>query len=120
MKQVALETEADQPAINLPHGSQRVLSIAIAMGTDSTLLLLDEPLTGMDAEETATMLDIIHALREQKGITVIVVEHNMKAVMNICDRVVVIDYGRKIAEGAPTGSHPGPDCGGSISWGRSV
>jgi branched-chain amino acid transport system ATP-binding protein len=101
LKQVALDTKADQPAANLPHGSQRALSIAIALGVDATLLLLDEPLTGMNAEETSAMLDIVHTLRQQKGMTVIVVEHNMKAVMEICDRAVVLDYGRKIAEGAP-------------------
>jgi branched-chain amino acid transport system ATP-binding protein len=101
LKQVALETKADQPAASLPHGSQRALSIAIALGVDATLLLLDEPLTGMNAAETTGMLDIIHALREKKGITVIVVEHNMRAVMEVCDRVVVLDYGQKIAEGVP-------------------
>jgi branched-chain amino acid transport system ATP-binding protein len=101
LKQVSLETKADQLAANLPHGSQRALSIAIALGVDSMLLLLDEPLTGMTAEETGAMLDIIYALREQGGITVIVVEHNIRAVMEICDRVVVLDYGRKIAEGGP-------------------
>ena len=101
LKQVGLETYAGQPAVNLPHGGQRALSIAIALGTDAKLLLLDEPLTGMNAEETTTMLDIIHSLRQDKGMTVIVVEHNMKAVMEICDRVVVLDYGRKIAEGIP-------------------
>ena len=101
LKLVTLETNADQPAANLPHGGQRALSIAIALGSNAKLLLLDEPLTGMNAGETGAMLDIIQTLRRDKGLTVIVVEHNMKAVMEICDRVVVLDYGRKIAEGVP-------------------
>ena len=98
---VRLEQHADEPAINLPHGKKRTLSLAIALATEPDLLLLDEPLTGMNAEETATMMEMIKALREEKGITCIVVEHNMKAVIGLCDRVVVLVYGRKITEGTP-------------------
>lgn len=98
---VGLEDQADELAINLPHGKMRALGLAIALATEPYLLLLDEPLTGMNAEETSTMMDMIKALREEKGITCIVVEHNMKAVIGLCDRVVVLDYGRKITEGTP-------------------
>ena len=98
---VRLERHADEMAINLPHGKMRALGLAIALATDPDLLLLDEPLTGMNAEETSTMMAMIKALREEKGITCIVVEHNMKAVIGLCDRVVVLDYGRKITEGTP-------------------
>ena len=98
---VGLENQTDELAINLPHGKMRALSLAIALATEPSLLLLDEPLTGMNAEETSTMMEMIKALREKKGITCIVVEHNMKAVIGLCDRVVVLDYGRKITEGTP-------------------
>ena len=98
---VRLERHADEPAINLPHGKMRSLGLAVALATEPDLLLLDEPLTGMNAEETATMMGMIRMLREEKGITCIVVEHNMKAVIGLCDRVVVLDYGRKITEGTP-------------------
>ena len=98
---VRLERQADELAINLPHGKMRALGLAIALATEPDLLLLDEPLTGMNAEETSTMMEMIKALREEKGITCIVVEHNMKAVIGLCDRVIVLDYGRKITEGTP-------------------
>jgi branched-chain amino acid transport system ATP-binding protein len=98
---VGLEHHAGEPAANLPHGRQRALSVAIAVATNAELILLDEPLTGMNSEETAFMMDIIRALREKKQKTIIIVEHNMKAVLGLCDRVVVLDYGRKIAEGPP-------------------
>lgn len=88
-------------AINLPHGSQRALCVAVALATQPRLLLLDEPLTGMNAEETRTMVKMVRALRDSKGITTIVVEHNVKAVLGLCDRAVVLNYGRKMAEGTP-------------------
>lgn len=95
---------ADKPgimAVNLPHGNQRSLGMAIAMATNAELYLLDEPLTGMNAEETDFMMEIIKKLRDTMGATVAVVEHNMKAVAGLCDRAVVLDYGVKIAEGTP-------------------
>jgi branched-chain amino acid transport system ATP-binding protein len=64
-------------------------------------LLLDEPVTGMNAEEVVAMLSVIRALRDERGITCIIVEHNMRAVMNVCERIAVVNYGRKIAEGSP-------------------
>jgi branched-chain amino acid transport system ATP-binding protein len=98
---VGLAGKADTLASDLPHGSQRHLCLAVALATDPTLLLLDEPVTGMNAEEVSEMLDLIRSLREKTGLTLIVIEHNMKAVMGLCDRIVVISYGKKIAEGSP-------------------
>ncbi len=98
---VGLAGEADRIASSQPHGNQRHLCLAIALATGPKLLLLDEPVTGMNAEEVSGMLAMIRTLREERGITCIVVEHNMKAVMGLCDRIVTISYGKKIAEGSP-------------------
>jgi len=88
-------------AINLPHGNQRALCLAIALATQAQLFLLDEPLTGMSGEEIEAMMSMIRTLRDERGITSVVVEHNIRAVTGLCDRVAVLDYGRKIAEGPP-------------------
>jgi branched-chain amino acid transport system ATP-binding protein len=98
---VGLSDEANEPASSQPHGKQRLLGLAIALAAEPKLLLLDEPVTGMNAEEVADMLDMIRTLRKEKGVTSIVVEHNMRAVMGLCDRIVTISYGKKIAEGSP-------------------
>jgi branched-chain amino acid transport system ATP-binding protein len=98
---VRLAQQADEMAVNLPHGNQRALCLAIALATQAQLLLLDEPLTGMSGEETEAMMSMIRTLRDERGITSVVVEHNMRAVIGLCDRVVVLDYGKKIAEGLP-------------------
>jgi len=98
---VGLAGEADKIASSQPHGNQRLICLAIALAAEPKLLLLDEPVTGMNAEEVSAMLDTIRMLRKEKGITSIVVEHNMKAVMGLCDRIVTISYGKKIAEGSP-------------------
>ena len=98
---VGLGQYSNELAINLPHGRQRLLALAIALGTQPQLLLLDEPVTGMNSEEVETMLSMIRALREQRGITCIIIEHNLKAVMGLCDRIAVLHFGRKIAEGPP-------------------
>lgn len=98
---VGLSQKADELVVNLSHGNQRLLAFAIALATKPELLLLDEPVTGMNAEEVSAMVSIIRALRDERGITVVVVEHNMRAVMGLCDRIVVLSYGRKIAEGSP-------------------
>ena len=87
-------------AQNLPHGSQRRLGVAIALAPEPDLILLDEPMTGMNLGETAEMMDLILRIRE-KGPTILLVEHDMKAVMGLCDRIVVLNYGQKIAEGSP-------------------
>lgn len=98
---VGLAGEAERIASSQPHGNQRHLCLAIALATQPKLLLLDEPVTGMNAEEVSGMLAMIKTLKEERGITCIVVEHNMKAVMGLCDRIVTISYGKKIAEGSP-------------------
>jgi len=98
---VRLSEYSDEIAINLPHGRQRLLSLAVALATQPQLLLLDEPVTGMNVEEVEIMLDMIRALRAQKGITCIVIEHNLKAVLGLCDRIAVLNFGKKIAEGSP-------------------
>lgn len=87
-------------AKNLAYGEQRLLAIAIALAAEPELLLLDEPAAGLNPEETKNVTSLIHAVRD-KGITVILVEHDMNVVMEISDRVVVLDSGRKIAEGLP-------------------
>jgi len=98
---VGLEDQADVMATSLPHGSQRELCVAVALASDPALLLLDEPLTGMNGEETAAMIRIIKNLNAEKGTTTIVVEHNMRAVLDLCMRTVVLNYGQKLIEGAP-------------------
>jgi branched-chain amino acid transport system ATP-binding protein len=90
----------DEVAKNLPHGHQKILSVCVALATRPRLLLLDEPVTGMNLTEIETMIGLIRRIRET-GITVAIVEHNMKTVMNLCDRLVVLNYGHKIAEGRP-------------------
>jgi branched-chain amino acid transport system ATP-binding protein len=87
-------------AANLPHGHQKILGICLALATNPKLLLLDEPVTGMNATETQNMINLIRQIRE-RNITIVLVEHDMKAVMNLCDRIVVLNYGQKIAEGLP-------------------
>jgi branched-chain amino acid transport system ATP-binding protein len=87
-------------AQNLPHGHQKMLGVCIAMAIQPRLLLLDEPLAGMHPEETATMSEVITRVRDS-GVTIILVEHNIGAVMRLCDRIVVLNQGRKIAEGMP-------------------
>jgi len=98
---IHLGDKANEMATNLPHGNQRALGLGIAMATGCDLLLLDEPLTGMNAEEMAHMMKMITTLRDEKHLTIIIVEHNMKAVLGLCDQVVVLDFGMKIAQGKP-------------------
>jgi len=91
----------DELAKNLPHGHQRALGVSIALASDPEMLLLDEPVTGMNPNETMTMMNLIRKIREELKITLVVVEHDMKVIMGVCDRIVVLNYGRKIAEGPP-------------------
>lgn len=98
---VNLTGKGDLMAKNLPYGEQRRLEIARALATKPKLLLLDEPTAGMNPSETQTMMDFIQHLREEVGITILLIEHQMRVVMGISDIVTVLDYGKKIAEGTP-------------------
>ncbi len=89
-------------ARNLPYGDQRRLEVARALATGCRLLLLDEPTAGMNPEETRRFTDFVRTLRSQLEITVLLIEHDMRVVMGISDRVTVLDHGEKIAEGSPT------------------
>ena len=89
----------EQPAFVLSYANRRRLEIARAMGSDPKLLCLDEPTAGMNPRETQELTELIGRMREEKGFTIIVIEHDMRVVEGVSDRVVVLDYGRKIAEG---------------------
>jgi branched-chain amino acid transport system ATP-binding protein len=101
LKYVGLQERDDVTAKNLPYGDQRRLEMARALATEPTLLLLDEPTAGMDPNETARMTQFIRRLRDDRQITILLIEHDMKVVMGISERVTVLDHGVKIAEGAP-------------------
>jgi branched-chain amino acid transport system ATP-binding protein len=90
----------DVDARNLPHGYLRALGIAIAMAAEPKVLLLDEPFAGMNPDETERAVEMVRGIRE-RGVTVLLVEHDMSAVMRISDRIVVLNFGTKIAEGPP-------------------
>jgi ABC-type branched-subunit amino acid transport system ATPase component len=98
---VGLGADAEMPARNLPHGRKRLLGLAVALAGRPRVLLLDEPLTGMNAEETSAMLDLIRSLSRERGIAFVLVEHNMDAVMKLCDRICVLHFGRRLAYGSP-------------------
>lgn len=92
---------AGELASNLPQGHLRALGMAIGLATDPAVLLLDEPFAGMNHDETMRMVALVRRLRDERGVTVLLVEHDMPAVMKISDRIVVINFGQKIAEGTP-------------------
>jgi branched-chain amino acid transport system ATP-binding protein len=96
-----LQEYRDELAKNLPYGHQRRLEIARALATEPSLLVLDEPAAGLNEQETLELMALIRQIRDS-GITILLIEHDMKVVMGICERIVVLDYGRKIAEGTPT------------------
>ena len=91
----------DEIARNLPYGDQRRLEVARALATEPTLLLLDEPTAGMNPQETAEFTKFVGRLRDEQKLTVLMIEHDMRVVMGVSDRVSVLDYGEKIAEGTP-------------------
>lgn len=101
LKKIGLARYVNEYAKNLPYGAQRRLEIARAMATDPFLLLLDEPAAGMNPQETDELNELIIGIREEEGITIFLIEHDMKLVMSLSDRIYVVDYGKKIAEGRP-------------------
>jgi branched-chain amino acid transport system ATP-binding protein len=105
---VHLTGRGDQLAKNLPYGEQRRLEIARALATRPKILLLDEPAAGMNPSETQAMMDFIQHLRDELGITILLIEHQMKVVMGISETVTVLDYGEKIAEGPPADIQKNP------------
>ncbi len=96
-----LESSSEELAKNLPYGKQRKLEIARALATDSKLLLLDEPAAGMNPQETEELMATIKLIKDQFKVSILLIEHDMKLVMGICERIVVIDYGKIIAKGTP-------------------
>jgi branched-chain amino acid transport system ATP-binding protein len=100
LKYVGLENKQGEPATNLSYGDQRRLEIARALGTEPHLILLDEPAAGMNHQETQELMTLIRAIRDN-GTAILLIEHDMKVVMGISDRVIVLDHGVKIAEGLP-------------------
>lgn len=98
---LGLQAIRDEFASTLPQGHLRALGMAIGLATNPKVLLLDEPFAGMNHDETMNMVDLVRRLRDERGVTVLLVEHDMPAVMKISDRIVVLNFGEKIAEGTP-------------------
>jgi branched-chain amino acid transport system ATP-binding protein len=101
MAYVGLKNVGNQLARNLPYGGQRRIEIARAIAANPTLLLLDEPTAGMNPNETADAIKLFRRIRDDKGITILLIEHDMRVVMGISEHISVMDYGEKIAEGTP-------------------
>jgi branched-chain amino acid transport system ATP-binding protein len=97
---VRLRGEAQNLAKNLAYGNQRLLEIARALATKPQLVILDEPAGGMNEQETTALISLIRKMRDE-GVTVLLIEHDMSLVMRVCEKIVVLEYGSKIAEGSP-------------------
>ena len=98
---LGLERLADEPTSNLSHGHQRALGLAVALAADPKLMLLDEPFTGMNPEETKKMIELVKLVREKQGVTIMLIEHDMQAVMGLCDTITVMNFGTHLADGTP-------------------
>ena len=101
LEKIGLTEFVNEFAMNLPYGAQRRLEIARAMATEPFILLLDEPAAGMNPQETKDLDDLIIQIRNQEKISILLIEHDMKLVMSLSDRIFVVDYGKKIAQGTP-------------------
>ena len=101
LEKMGLAPFVNEFAKNLPYGAQRLLEIARAMATEPFLLLLDEPAAGMNPNETQELDELIKKIRDEEGISILLIEHDMKLVMSLSDRIFVVDYGKKIAQGTP-------------------
>jgi len=109
LKVFNLEILKDELAMNLPYGMQRKLEIARALATNPKILLLDEPAAGMNPQETEELMETIKMLKNIFNVSILLIEHDMKLVMGICERIIVIDYGRIIAKGTPNQIRKNPD-----------
>ena len=117
---VGLRGRDNELAKNLPYGDQRRLEIARALASEPKLLLLDEPTAGMNPSETAEMTRLIARLRTDLGLTILLIEHDMRVVMGISDRVTVLDHGEKIAEGTPEEVRARPEASSRPTSGRAA
>lgn len=106
---MSLAGYVNETARNLPYGAQRRLEIARALATDPFLLLLDEPVAGMNPQETKELEETIHHIRDVEKVSILLIEHDMSLVMNVSERIYVLDYGRMIAEGTPVEIKSNPD-----------
>ncbi|MFP4071132.1 MAG: ABC transporter ATP-binding protein [Desulfovibrionales bacterium] len=109
LQKMGLERYVNDLAVNLPYGAQRRLEIARAMATDPFLLLLDEPAAGMNPKETGALIELINRIRDEEKISILLIEHDMKLVMTLSDRIYVMEYGRLIATGTPAEVRDNPD-----------
>lgn len=109
LEMLELQDVKDELSTSLPYGKQRRLEIARAMATEPSLLLLDEPAAGMNPQETNELTEFIARIREQFGLTILMIEHHMDLVMDISDRIYVLDFGKLIAEGIPSEIQNNPD-----------
>jgi len=105
---VGLEQRAYEQAGTLPYGEQRLIGVALALAAKPSMLLLDEPVSGMNPSETARFVKLVEKIRDS-GVTILLVEHDMPMVMEVCDRIVVLNYGRIIAEGTPAEIQNNPE-----------
>ena len=109
LKIMGIWEQRDMIAVNLPYGQQRKLEIARALATDPKLLLLDKPAAGMNPEETLALMDLIREIRDRFDLTVLIIEHHMDLVMNVSDRIFVLNFGKPLAEGTPAEIQSNPE-----------